>query len=103
MHRVERFVLPVALALCVASAFASEAERAAIKQGCLTNMNWTEQACQCLADNAADMDDAQQAFLAATLNKDSAGAAALRSKMTIPQMTQASMFVLNVGPSCQGN
>jgi len=102
MHRVARFVLPFALALGAGSALASEADREAIRQGCLANMNWTEQACQCLADKAADIEDVQQAFIAAILTKDSAAAAALRPKMTIPQMTQASMFVLNVGPSCQG-
>lgn len=93
---ISHFILPSSLAA------ASEADRAEIKRGCLAKLNWSEPACQCLAHKATEIEDVQQAFVAATLNQDSTATADLRRRMTIPQITQASMFVLKVGPGCQG-
>ena len=102
MHRNSQLLLLPFLAFAGTSAVATEADQAAIGQGCLAKLNWSEPACQCLAEKAAEMEDVQQAFLAATLNQDSAAIADLRSKMTIPQITQASLFLVNAGPGCQG-
>lgn len=90
------------LALAAIPAVAAEADRAAIGEGCLAKLNWSEQACQCLADKSGELEDVQQAFLAAMLKQDGAALAKLRDQMTIPQMAQVSMFPVNVGQSCQG-
>ena len=102
MYRISLLFLFACLAFAWTPALATEADRTAIGEGCVAKLNWSEQACQCLADRAAEMEDVQQAFLAATLKQDNAATADLRSKMTIPQLTQASLFLVNVAPSCQG-
>jgi len=102
MRKLSHLVLFPCLALAWTPSFATEADQTAIGQGCLAKLNWSEPACQCLAEKAAEMEDVQQAFLAATLSQDNAAIADLRSKMTIPQLTQASLFLMKAAPSCQG-
>ena len=102
MYRMSRLFLFACFAFAWTPAFASEADQTAIGEGCLAKLNWSEQACRCLADRAGEMEDVQQAFLAATLKQDSAAIADLRNRMTIPQITQASLFLVNAAPSCQG-
>ena len=99
-------ILSLLLTLCWFSAgglaFATEADQAAIAEGCSAKLNWSEQACQCLADKAGELEDVQQAFIAASFTEDSAVLADLSSQMTIPQMAEASLFAVKAGPSCQG-
>lgn len=83
-------------------AVAGSAELVGIKDGCLMSTNWSESACQCLADKAGDLEDIEQAFLAATLNQKSTEVIEIRLKMTVPQLTNAGMFLPNTAPACQG-
>jgi len=99
------FMQPVMILAMVtfgAAAFAGPAEQSAIKAGCLKSTNWSEAACQCTANKAADLAEAQQAFLAATLMQDKGAVTQALQQMSHAEMMEAAMFVTQTGPACQG-
>lgn len=83
------------------AALASPELQSQIAAGCQVSTNWSAAACECLSVEAASLNEAQQGFLAATLNEQKAEAGAYAMKMTAAEAVQASMFMVNAGPACQ--
>jgi hypothetical protein len=83
------------------AALAGPELQAEIAAGCMASLNWSESACACAGAEAAVLNDAQQGFLAATLNEQEAEANAYAMEMSPAETMQASMFMMNAGPGCQ--
>jgi hypothetical protein len=80
---------------------ATPALQAEIKAGCMLSTNWGDAACTCVADKAAELNDLQQSFLAATMNQQQAQAAQTALQMSQAETQGAAMFLANAAPSCQ--
>ncbi|MCP4382465.1 MAG: hypothetical protein GY798_13790 [Hyphomicrobiales bacterium] len=82
---------------------AAAADPATIKDGCVNSTNWTEKACQCLADKAASLSAVQRDYVLAIVTNDDDGTAKAEEGLSVPQFAAVNTFIVNAGPECQGN
>jgi len=96
----------IAAALVAAPGGAARADAAAqetIQAACETELDVPPGVCPCLAAKAgADLDDLQQAWLAASMTKQMNEALALKDQMSPTQAMQAGMFLVGGVPACAG-
>jgi glycerate-2-kinase len=92
-------MIALAVLLAPVAALAGPEQQVAITGGCRSSTNWSEAACVCIAEKAMSLNEAQQSFLAASLNGQDSSAHA--AGMTVPQTLEASMFMMKQGPACQ--
>jgi hypothetical protein len=84
-------------------ASADEAAQAAIQSACGTNLDLPPGTCPCLAAKAgSDLDDTQQAWLAASLSEQTDEALAIKDEMDPVQAMQAGMFMVRAPGQCAG-
>jgi hypothetical protein len=86
------------LAASVALADADAIET--LRRECAAQLNLPPGGCDCIAGKAGELNDNQQAFLAATFSKNQGVAATLRGQMTVDELTQAAMFATNAPQTC---
>ena len=91
------------VAVPLISGSADEAAQATIKAACEANMIVPPSTCSCLAARAgADLNDLQQAWLAASMSDETNEALALKDQMNPVQAMQAGMFLVGGVPACAG-
>jgi hypothetical protein len=88
------------LAATASPAFADAAAIETLRTECAVQLNLPAPACDCIADKAGEMNDDQQAFVAAAVTKDEATTAALRGQMTVADLTEAAMFMTTSPQAC---
>jgi len=88
------------VALTATSALADAGDLETLRTECAAQLNLPSGACDCIAAKAGELNENQQAFLAATVTKDVATAAALRMQMGIEELTEAGMFMANSAQNC---
>jgi hypothetical protein len=81
-------------------AFGGAGDLETLRTECAAQLNLPSGACDCIAAKAGELNDNQQAFLAATVTKDVATAATLRMQMGIEELTEAGMFMANSAQIC---
>jgi hypothetical protein len=84
------------------AARAGEAEQGAARAHCEAELVVPPGTCPCLAGKAAEMSEAQQALLAATVTGDEARAAELRATLPVEAIMQVGTFHLHQVPACAG-
>jgi len=98
-----RTATAVAALILAASAMPALADAAALdtlRVECAAQLKLPPPVCACIAEKAAGMSDNQQAFVAASVTKDEATAAALRGQMTINELSEAGMFMATSPQAC---
>jgi hypothetical protein len=98
----------VAIALAVVSTLAvpmpsqaDEGDLQVLHDSCLTSLNVPPGVCECIAETAAsDLNDKQQAMVAAMVSGDQAQSAVLRGELTIEEITAAAGFMTNAPAAC---
>jgi len=88
------------LAASATSAFADAGALETLGAECAAQLTLPPPACACIVAKAAELNDNQQAFLAASVTKDEATAATQRGKMTINELTEAGMFMATSPQAC---
>ena len=81
-------------------AFADAGALDTLRTECAAQLKLPPPACQCIVDKASSLNDNQQAFVAAAVTKDEATTAALRGQMTVPELTEAAMFMTTSPQAC---
>ncbi len=103
MHRALFAAFAAILFTVGAAGTVVAADPAAIKESCVKNTNWSEKACQCLADKASSLSPAQQDYLVAMLTEDTAGETKAEAELSVTQFAKVSMFIVNSAEECQGD
>ena len=68
---------------------------------CNAQLNLGDSGCACIGDHAQQvLNENQQGLVVAMVTKDQAGAAALRSEMTIEEITGAAEFMMEAPQIC---
>jgi len=68
---------------------------------CLTASNMPEAMCTCMSEKAtANLTENGRDFLIATLNEDTDRVIALRGQMSLTEMSQSGMFMVNASTEC---
>lgn len=68
---------------------------------CLSASNMNEAMCRCVSRRAtANLTDRSRAFLIAMLSEDAAESTRLRMEMTMPEITESGMFMVNSATDC---
>jgi hypothetical protein len=100
--RMTSLPLAVLLAIIAAStpSFAGSGDIETIRAQCKQKLTMPPGGCDCIAEKAGALGDAQQAFLAATLEDNEAEAARLRGNLTIAELTEAGMFFAQAPAAC---
>lgn len=99
-----RLTIVAASLIFAASAVPAHADQQAIDtlhHECGVQLKLPPAACDCIAARAGELNDNQQAFVAASVTKDEATAATLRGQMTIDELTQAGMFMATSPQACR--
>lgn len=100
MIRATTVAVGLILAASATSAFADAGALETLGVECAAQLNLPAPACACIVAKAAELNDNQQAFLAASVTKDEATAATLRGEMTINELTEAGMFMATSPQAC---
>ncbi|HUU66657.1 MAG TPA: hypothetical protein VMW57_05150 [Methyloceanibacter sp.] len=99
---MKRFAVLLAVAAIPSLALASPEHLATIEAECGTQLKMPPAACACLKGKAGELNDGQQAFIAAVVSKDKATQKDLTQGMTVQELTQAGMFMTNAPAQCAG-
>jgi hypothetical protein len=100
MRKIAMIAASLVAVASAVPALADAAHLETLRSECALQLNLPSAACDCLAEKAGTLSDSQQAFLAATVTKDVATAAALRMQMSIDELTQAGMFMAESAHQC---
>ncbi|HXK53629.1 MAG TPA: hypothetical protein PK405_02995 [Hyphomicrobiales bacterium] len=104
MNKLHLAILALALAVPLAAASglrAAEQDIDTLRSECGKQLNLGESGCACIADTAAkELNDKQQALVAAMVTKDEGRSAQLRGEMNINEMTQAAGFMMRAPQLC---
>lgn len=69
--------------------------------GCVNSSNLSREMCTCIAASAeAELSDNSRDFLTASLNENAEEATAIRMRMSIAEVTEAGMFMMNATTDC---
>ena len=72
-----------------------------LRAECAIQLNLGAGGCNCIAETAAsELSDAQQALVAAMVSQDQATAATVRSAMSVQEISEAAMFMVNTPKRC---
>jgi hypothetical protein len=82
------------------AAVAAPADVETIRRECGTQLRMPASICNCMAQRAAKLNDGQQAFIAATVTKDTARSQTAQQGLTVRQLTQAGMFMATAPAQC---
>jgi len=90
------------LGLCVFASptFADTGALETVRSECATQLKLPPAACDCIVGKVSELNENQQAFVAATVTKDEATTAALRPQMGIDELTQVGMFMTSAPQAC---
>ena len=90
------------LSLCAFATpvFADAGALDTVRSECATQLNLPAPACDCIVGKVSELNENQQAFVAAMVTKDEATAAALRPQMGIDELTQVGMFMTSAPQAC---
>ena len=96
-----RCVVAVATVVACRGATTGGTSSARLTEICKTTTNMSAQVCDCVGKKAdADLSPDALAFLVASMDKQEAKAAELRSKLTLQEVTKAGMFFVSAPASC---
>lgn len=74
-----------------------------VKDTCVNSTNWTEKACQCLAEKASSLSAEQQDYIIAFLNEDADGRAKAEAALSVTQFADVNTSIVNWTTECQGD
>ena len=98
-----RTALVLAIALTAAPALASPADIETLRSECAAQLNQSPGGCDCIADTATgQLNDNQQALVAAMVTKDQARADQVRGGMTMDEITGSAQFMMTAPQLCAG-
>lgn len=90
----------VGLCVFAAPAFSDSGALETVRSECATQLKLPAPACDCIVGKVGELNENQQAFVAAMVTKDEATAAALRPQMGIDELTQVGMFMTSAPQAC---
>jgi hypothetical protein len=88
------------LAVSGVPAFADADAIETLRRECAAQLNLPPAGCDCIAEKAGELNDNQQAFVVASVTKNEAAAAALRSQLTMTELTEAGLFMTTSPQAC---
>ena len=102
-HRLGLLGFASALLLTIAPepGLTAQADLDTLYRECKPQLNLSEAGCRCISDTAAkELNDNQQAMIAAAVTKNDAKSAQLRSEMSPEEMMKAANFMMNAPRRC---
>ena len=82
-------------------AMAVQADLDTVRKECGVQLNFSPAGCQCMVDAAGtQLNDVQQAFVAAQITKNTARIGQIQGQMTMDQMLQVATFMTKVPQVC---
>jgi hypothetical protein len=96
------FVISIFILVLIGYGERSEANDInAFVQACLSEYNWDEALCECVAEKADErLTPNGFAFLVATMNNDEATIAELRDQLDMNEKLEVGMFMVNTPQEC---
>jgi hypothetical protein len=99
----EASAILIACAGLAAPALAAQEHLDALERECGPQLGFPASGCKCIsAAAAAELNDTQQAFVAAQVTRNKADAARIQGTMTMDEMMQAANFMTTAPSRCAG-
>jgi len=96
-------VVAAVLSIMCAPAGAVQADLDILYRECGPQLKLSDKGCRCISDSAAkQLNDKQQAYVAAAVARNRARAETLHGQMTLDELTQAGKFMARAPQVCAG-